>query len=52
MRKTKLDKLLKEIEQVMSQFNKVCINCDAYFKGKGHYCKTCKRDSLLDNILK
>lgn len=32
MSKTKLDKLLKEIEQVMSQFNKVCINCETYFK--------------------
>jgi len=52
MRKTKLDKLLKEIELVMSRFNKICIKCDNSFKGEGHFCKRCKRDSLLDNILK
>lgn len=50
--KLKIDKLLKEIQKVMSQFNKVCIKCETYFKGNGHYCKMCKRNLLLETILK
>lgn len=51
MRKTKLDKLLKEIELVMSRFNKICIKCDNSFKGEGHFCKSCQRQKKLDLIL-
>lgn len=50
--KLEIDKLLEEIERVMSQFDKTCLYCDRNFKGNGHYCKSCQRQKKLLQILK
>ena len=49
--KFEIDKLLQEIERVMSQFDKTCLNCDPNFKGDGHYCKSCQRQFKLNKLL-
>ena len=50
--KLKLDKILEEIEKIMIQYDKICINCEAYFKGNGHYCKICLREKKFEQLLK